>query len=382
MGPDEPVVIAGGGAAGLAAAAELGRRNIASVVLERAGDVGASWAARYDSLRLNTPRLTSSLSRYRMPRRYGRWLTRDQMVEYLRDYARRLELEVRTGTEVERVDSDPAGWRVRTSAGELTSRHIVIAMGHDRRPLMPAWPGLETFRGELIHAASYREPTPFRGKDVLVVSAANTGSEIAYELSQSGASRVRTAMRRPPPVVTREWLGFPLSYSGVTLDPLPDAVGDVAARRTQRIIFGDLSDYGIGPSPVGMQTKVRREHKSPIVDAGFIGALKAGRIEIVAAVADLDGDDVVLADGERIQPEAVIVATGYSPDLDPVVGHLGVLDSLGYPDVAPGRDHPRAPGLFFNGYRASMTGQLCHMRTDARRIARAIAASPRALPRA
>jgi putative flavoprotein involved in K+ transport len=122
MGPDEPVVIAGGGAAGLAAAAELGRRNIASVVLERAGDVGASWAARYDSLRLNTPRLTSSLSRYRMPRRYGRWLTRDQMVEYLRDYARRLELEVRTGTEVERVDSDPAGWRVRTSAGQLTSR--------------------------------------------------------------------------------------------------------------------------------------------------------------------------------------------------------------------------------------------------------------------
>ena len=108
------------------------------------------------------------------------------------------------------------------------------------------------------------------------------------------------------------------------------------------------------------------------MDAGFIDALKAGRIELVAAVAALDGEDVVLADGERIQPDAVIVATGYSPDLEPVVGHLGVLDSRGYPDVGPGRENPRAPGLYFNGYRASMAGQLCHMRPDARRIARAI----------
>ena len=141
------------------------------------------------------------------------------------------------------------------------------------------------------------------------------------------------------------------------------------------MIYGDLSAYGIGPAPVGLQTKVRREHKSPIVDAGFIDALKAGQIEIVAAVEAFDGDDVVLADGERIQPEAVIVATGYSADLEPLVGHLGVLDSRGYPDVEPGADHPAAPGIYFNGYRASMSGQLCHMRTDARRIARAIAAS-------
>ena len=83
----------------------------------------------------------------------------------------------------------------------------------------------------------------------------------------------------------------------------------------------------------------------------------------------------MLAGGERIQPESVIVATGYSADLEPLVGHLGVLDSRGYPSVEPGGDHPAAPGIYFNGYRASMTGQLCHMRTDARRIARAIARS-------
>ena len=103
-------MIAGGGAAGLAAAAELDRRGIASVVLDRGDAVGSSWAGRYDSLRLNTPRLTSSLARYRMPRRYGRWPTRDDMVEYLNDYARKLGLDVRTRTEVTRVDeARPAG---------------------------------------------------------------------------------------------------------------------------------------------------------------------------------------------------------------------------------------------------------------------------------
>ena len=57
----EPVVIAGGGPAGLAAAAELGRRGVPSVVLERGEDVGTAWANRYPQPCLNTPRLTSSL---------------------------------------------------------------------------------------------------------------------------------------------------------------------------------------------------------------------------------------------------------------------------------------------------------------------------------
>jgi len=368
-----PVVIGGGGAAGLVTAAELGRRGIGSVVLERGADVGTSWASRYDSLRLNTPRLTSTLPRYRMPRRYGRFPKRDDIVEYLRDYARVLDLDVRTETELRRVEPNGAGWRAETSDGVIEASSVVIATGHDRRPIIPEWPGRESFGGELIHAADYREPSPFRDRDVLVVSAANTGSEIAYELSQNGAVRVRSAMRRPPSVVRRELLGFPISYAGPALDPFPDAVGDAAALVTQWVMFGALKPHGIGRDPVGLQTKVRREHGSPIVDAGFIDALKAGQIELVAAVAGFDGDDVLLADGKRIRPEAVIVATGYSAGLEPLVEHLGVLDVRGYPAVERGCDNPAAPGLFFIGYWSSMSGQLCHMPKDARRIARAIA---------
>jgi putative flavoprotein involved in K+ transport len=369
----DPVVIAGGGAAGLAVAAMLDSRGVGAVVLERALDVGTSWESRYDSLRLNTPRLTSTLARYRMPRRYGRWPTRDDVVEYLREYRRRLGIDVRTGVEVSRVDPANGAWRVTTSEGELTAPAAVIATGHDRKPVIPDWPGKEGFTGELVHAASYREPSPFRGKDVLVVSAGNTGSEISFELSQNGAARVRTAMRSVPPVFPREWLGMPLNYTTTVLDLFGDRVGDEAGRTSQWMIYRNLSEHGIPSSTYGVQTLARRRHRSPLIDAGFVDALKAAEVELVAAVAAFDGDDVILADDERIQPEVVIVATGYSADLEPLVGHLGVLDARGYPDVERGSDHPDARGLFFIGYWASMSGQLRHMRTDARRIARKIA---------
>jgi putative flavoprotein involved in K+ transport len=81
---------------------------------------------------------------------------------------------------------------------------------------------------------------------------------------------------------------------------------------------------------------------------------------------------VLLADGSRFQPDVVIAATGYRRGLEPLVGHLGVLDERGTPLVTGGRQHPSAPGLFFTGYRTELSGQMRLMRFDARAIARAV----------
>jgi putative flavoprotein involved in K+ transport len=117
----------------------------------------------------------------------------------------------------------------------------------------------------------------------------------------------------------------------------------------------------------------------PAIDPGFVDAVKEGRIGIVAAVDGFDGPDVLLADGSRIQPEVVIAATGYRRGLEPLVGHLGVLDSDGRPVVSGAKTHPRAAGLHFIGYTTPLSGQLRQMRIDAKRIARAIASSRRAM---
>jgi putative flavoprotein involved in K+ transport len=369
----DEVVIVGAGAAGLSVAAMLARHGVSALVLEREEEVGMSWARRYESLRLNTPRLLSYLPRYHMPRRYGRWPSRDQLVEYLRDYARRLELRVIPRTEVERVDRSDLGWRLRSSTGDFDTRCAVLATGHDHDPVIPDWPGREDFPGELLHSSSYREPSPFGNRDVLVVSARNSGSEIAFELARNGARRVRVAMRTPPNVVPREWLGIALMYTALPLDPLPDRIGDEATRTVQRLIYGDLTEHGLPRSPYGVQTDARRRHLSTLVDAGFVEALKSGELQIMPAVEAFNGSEVLLADGSRITPDAIICATGYSGGLRKLVGHLDVLDERGWPGLPRGGEHPATPGLYFNGYWASMIGQLVHIRRDARRIARSIA---------
>jgi putative flavoprotein involved in K+ transport len=373
MAGEDPVLVAGAGAAGLASAAMLKRRGIPAVVLERTDQVASSWRGRYDSLILNTPRLTSTLAGYRMPRRYGRWPTRDDVVEYLEEYARRQQLRIRFGVELQRVERRDGGWSLDTSEGEMQAPQIVIAGGHDTHPLIPDWPDRDTFPGQLIHSAEYRNPEPFRGRDVLVVSASNSGSEIAYELASNGAGRVWTSMRTPPPIFPREWpSGVPINYSAWILDLLPDRVADRIGHFTQRLIYGDLSSHGIPRSPVGIQTRTKRLHQGSLIDAGFIEALKQGRIEIVSAVRGFDGPDVVLVDGTRLRPDAVVAATGYRRGLEDLVGHLGILDAAGHPSVVGGRTHSSAPGIYFNGYLGTASGQLRHMRHHARAIARAI----------
>lgn len=368
-------IVCGAGTAGLAAAASLRKAGFDAQVLERSGRVGASWRSRYPALRLNTPGWMSAQPGFRVRlRRHGEFPSRDKWVQYLEEYAEHHALDVRFGTEVERIDRQDAGWRVETGDGPLDAAAVIIATGFDKDPYLPEWPGREGFGGELIHAAAYRDPESYRGKDVLVVGPGVTGSEVAHLLAVGGAARVRVAVRNPPHFIRRKWLGAPVQITGAVLQHLPLRVADGISAGVERLMIGDLSSYGLPRPRRGAATQMAKEHRSPAFDDGFIESLKAGRLELVAGVEGFDGDDVLLADGSRIQPEAVIAATGYRRGLEPLVEHLGVLDGGGTPLVHGGRQDPSAPGLFFTGYRTELSGQLRLMRFDARSIARAMRA--------
>jgi putative flavoprotein involved in K+ transport len=364
-------IVCGAGAAGLAAAGALRSAGVGAVVLERTDRVGASWRTRYDALRLNTPGWMSTQPGYRAGRRrYGEFPTRDAWIRYLEDYAAHHRLDVRFGTQVRGLESVDGGWRVETDGEDMEARFVIVATGFDHDPDLPDWPGRDGFGGELIHSSAYRSPEPYRGRDVLVVGPGVTGSEVAALLSKGEAGRVRVACRTPPNLTARKVLGVSVNILGLALERLPLRVADQAGWWTQRMLFGKLDRYGLPRSPVGVATQSRRQ-QAPAYDSGFVGLLKAGRIEIVPAVVGFDGADVLLADDTRIQPDAVIAATGYRRGLEPLVGHLGVLDENGVPLVSGGDDHPSAKGLFFNGYRSNLSGQLRLMRPDARAIARA-----------
>jgi cation diffusion facilitator CzcD-associated flavoprotein CzcO len=148
-------VVCGAGAAGLAAGAMLRRVGVDAVVVERSDRLAASWRSRHAALRLNTPGWMSTQPGYRATRRrYGEFPSRDSWIRYLEDYAAHHRLQLRLGTEVERIARDDGAWRVHTSGGPLKAQAVVIATGFDREPHLPEWPGRERFNGELIHAGA------------------------------------------------------------------------------------------------------------------------------------------------------------------------------------------------------------------------------------
>lgn len=373
--PSSPVLVIGAGPAGLAVAASLGRRGIRAVVLERADAVGASWRRHYERLHLHTTRRWSGLPGYPIPRRFGRWVARADVVDYLEQYAAHHGIEVRTGVAVTRITRDDDGeWMVETESGEtFTGATVVVATGYNHTPVPPRWPGVERFPGELVHASSYRNAAPYRGKDVLVVGAGNTGAEIAVDLTEGGASRVRLAIRTVPHIVKRSNLGWPAQGTGILVRHLPVPIVDRIARVTSRLEVPDLSAYGLPRPTTGLYSRVM-EGSVPLQDVGLIAGVQARRIEPVAAVESFDADGaVLLADGSRLAPDAIIAATGYRRGLEPLVGELDALDERGLPRVHGPRTPPSAPGLYFTGYTNPISGMFRELRIDADRIARAIA---------
>jgi putative flavoprotein involved in K+ transport len=372
------VVVVGAGPGGLAVAATLRAHGVEALVVDRNPRVGSSWRGHYDRLHLHTPRRWSGLPGYPIPRRFGRWVARDDVVRYLEEYAAHHRLTLRLGSGVTRVDrsgtgpSEGARWVVRLEDGAtVEARHVVVATGNSNTLDAPDWPGLAGFTGEVVLAPDYRNGRPYAGRDVLVVGTGNTGTEIATDLAEHGATRVWLSVRTPPHIVPRTRLGWPAQGTGILVHRLPPRVVDRLGAVLAVVQEPDLTAYGM-PKPAADVYSRALRGRIPVQDVGIVEAIRAGRVEPVAAVVSCDGPEVVLADGSRIRPDAVLVATGYRPNLEPLVGHLGVLGDGGLPVANGAEEPPGAPGLWFTGFRPTIAGLLRELRIDAGRIASAV----------
>jgi putative flavoprotein involved in K+ transport len=369
-----PVHIIGAGPGGLATAAALHERGISTVVLEKSRSVGASWRSHYDRLRLHTTRRWSALPGLEIPREYGRWVARDDFVRYLETYTEHHGIEVATGVEVDRIERDDGDWVLHANGGRrLSAPVVVVATGYNHTALLPPWPGRDSYEGELLHASRYRDPKPYAGKDVLVVGTGNTGAEIAADLAEGGAARVRLSVRTAPHIIRRSTLGWPAQANGILCRRLPVRFVDRLAAQMAKAAVPDLSQHGLPRPDTGLYTRAR-QGAIPVQDVGLIAAVRKGTVEPVAAVESFDGPKVRLADGSSVDPEVVVAATGYSRGLEDLVGHLGILDSeTGRPVPHGGHTHPDAPGLYFLGYTNPLSGMLRELGLDARRIAKSVA---------
>lgn len=358
----DDVVIVGAGPAGLAAAAMLRAHQIDAVLVEREHSLAEPWRARYDRLHLHTIRWLSDLPGYGIPADFGRWVARDNFVEYLEQYAAHHHLQPRFGVEATRIDRDDGRWLVRTSNGTIPTRVVVVASGYARVPYLPEWPG--TFDGPVLHSVDYRNSQAYRGKDVLVVGGGNSGTDIAVDLAEGDAGRVRIAVRTPPNILPRDMWGFPIQLIGIAVRRMPPRLLDPMFDVLRRASIPDLSAKGL-PRPSAPFSHFRSTATVPIFDVGFVEAVRDGSIEVVSGVTALDGRAVVLADGTRLYPDAVLAATGYRPDLEPLVGNVTPIRPHGIPSPKP--------RLHFLGIGLPLSGLLYQVGKDAQRLARDIA---------
>ena len=362
------VIVVGAGAAGLSAATVLSRSKIAVLVLERDASVGGTWARRYVRLHLHTIRGLSGLPLFPIARRYPKYLSRDDVVNYLQEYAARSQVRIVFGAQVHRIGPAAGGheWSVVSSGGiERRAPVVVIATGQYRDPVIPEWPGRTLFAGRLTHSAEYSNGATYAGQRVLVVGAGNSGAEIATDLADSGAMLVALSVRTTPPIVPRDPFGMPVQRTSLLLSALPAMIANRLGGLTARLTLGDLTRLGMPPGRFDPYTTKR----VPLIDVGFVNALKHGRIQIRAAVDRLTATGAVFADGREESFDAIVAATGFSTGLGSLIEASGVLDEVGEPFARSG-DPTSRPGLYFVGFTHSLRGHLFETNRASRRLTR------------
>jgi cation diffusion facilitator CzcD-associated flavoprotein CzcO len=366
---ESAVVIVGGGAAGLSAAGALKRRGIDAIVLEQDPGVGGTWARRYDRLHLHTIRRFSGLAHFPIPSRYPTYLSRNEIVAYLQEYVRALGLRVVAGATVRRIAPQTGSgrdWTIETADGNAwNARVVVIATGQYRQPLTPSWPGRESYAGHLTHSVTYANAAPYLNQRVLVVGAGNSGAEIATDLAEHGAAAVAISIRTPPPVVPRDPFGLPVQRTSILLSALPPALANRIGRTTARIVFGDLTRFGMPQGDFAPYSTKR----VPLIDVGFVDALKRGRVTVKPALERLTPTGAVFQDGTSEPFDAIIAATGFTAGLEGLIAAADVLDDRGEPRGTSGEATAHR-GLYFVGFTHSLRGHLFEANRASRRLSR------------
>jgi putative flavoprotein involved in K+ transport len=312
------VVVIGGGQAGLAVAYHLARQEADFIVLDAGAEIGESWRTRWDSLRLFTPAEHDALPGMRFPATDGDYPGKDEVADYLRDYAARFALPVRLQCLVTRVEPGPDVFVVHTSEGLLRTQQVVIATGPFTEPLVPGVAAGLSDDVVQVHTGEYRRPGDLPAGPVVVVGAGNSGRQIAEELAAT---------------------------HDVTL-----AVGTAQLELPQRLLGRDLfwwlTRLGLMNKTIESRLARRMRDRGDLIVGTPLTRLKRSGVVLRPRVVGITGDQVSFQDGTSVRVASVVWATGFRTDYS-WVEVPGVLDDKRNP--RHDRGITTARGLAFVG---------------------------------
>ncbi|NND05022.1 MAG: NAD(P)/FAD-dependent oxidoreductase [Saprospiraceae bacterium] len=368
-------LIIGAGPAGMAVAGRMSKKGIPYQMIEQGNHPGERWHHQYDRLHLHTIKELSHLPHLSFPDDYPRYIPKDLLIKYFQQYAITFGIKPNFNVKVLHIEQINSDWRVQTDGGiHFLCKHVILATGANRVPVYPSWEGMSRYEGRIIHSRHYRNPEGFEGQAVLVVGMGNTGAEIALDLAEQNIN-VAISVRSPINIVPRDVAGRPSQLTGKMLEKVPFSLGDLLGSLFRNLVVGNLNKYGLKSSPLSPAAQLRKTGKTPVIDIGTVDYIKQGKIQIKPNIVKFTSDGVLFADGTKTSFDAVILATGYRPMLDELLGDSsGLLNKHGVPTSAIGQGKHR--GLYFVGFdQYQMGGILGTIREDSKKVVKHIAES-------
>ena len=337
---DPDVLVLGAGQAGLAVAARLQQLDVDTLVIDREQRLGDNWRNRYQSLLLHNQIWANHLPYLPFPSSWPAYLSKDEMADWLEEYAKVLRLNVQMGTRVISAKHGDATrrWTVVISDADgsvriIHPKHVVQATGVFGVPNRPQLAGADRYAGLLMHAEDYGSGFPAEGARVLVVGTGSSGHDAAQNLYKRGAhvtmlQRSSTCVVSVEPGASRAYSIFaedgpPVEDADFVTNSLPfPLLTEFHKQLTQRIAemdkellegltkAGFLLDFGEDGS--GFLMKYHRYGGGYYINAGCSQLIVDGKIKMKrGSVADLEGKTVHFDNGTTAEFDAIIVAAGY-----------------------------------------------------------------------
>jgi putative flavoprotein involved in K+ transport len=320
------VLVIGGGQAGLVMGYHLSQRGLRFQIVDASEDVGQTWRLRWDSLKLFTAAQYDNLPGMAFPAPHDSYPGKDDVADFLQAYAARFELPVALNTKVISLRHNEL-YEVETDQGQIQAHNVVVATGPFQSAFIP--PIAKDLDADVfqIHSIDYRRPDSIPSGRVLVVGAANTGCQIALELSAT--HEVEISAGQDLPTIPQRPMGHDVwwwaTVVGITRITLGSRLGKRLSTRDQVIGGG------------------QRE-------------LKRNGVTVRPRLTDVAGGSVTFADGTSSVYDVVLWATGFRTDHSWIeIPH--VKDTQGI--VQHERGVTATPGLYVLG----LTWQ--HTRTSA-----------------